>query len=172
MEPVKGGLLGELPEKAASPLRARNPYASAASWAMRFAAAQENVCVTLSGMSSLQQVSDNLCTFSPLQKLSGDELAAVWEARGIIEQLPATGCTGCRYCVDGCPKDIRIPGILHAYDLELIYENHRLAARSYGFATGKHGKAADCIACGACEGICPQKLPIIELLQRASELYD
>lgn len=172
MEPVKGGLLGELPEKAAAPLRAADPEASAASWAMRFAADQKNVTVVLSGMSSQQQVDDNLRTFSPFRPLSETELNAVWETGRIIESLPNTGCTACRYCVDGCPKDILIPNILRSYNLELIYENHRLAARSYGFAAGKHGKAADCIACGACEGICPQKLPIIELLQRASELYD
>lgn len=172
MEPVKGGLLGALPEKAAAPLLAENPYASAASWAMRFAAVQENVCVTLSGMSSLQQVSDNLCTFSPLQPLAAAELAAVQEAGRILSETPTTGCTGCRYCVEGCPQDIRIPGILRSYDLELVYENHQKAVENYGLYTKKHGKAADCIACGACEGICPQKLPITGLLKRASELYD
>ena len=172
MEPVKGGLLSDLPESAAAPLRAADPTRSISSWAVRFAASLEGVITVLSGMSTVDQVRDNLATMRGFKPFTAQESAAVRAAVDALNAIPTIPCTHCSYCTKGCPMNIAIPDIFSACNVETIYGNHALAQRSYGFAISRsHGSAADCIACGQCEAVCPQSLPIIDELKKAAEQF-
>ena len=172
MEPVKGGLLSDLPESAAAPLRAADPTRSISSWAVRFAASLEGVITVLSGMSTVDQVRDNLATMRGFKPFTAQESAAVKAAVDALNAIPTIPCTHCSYCTKGCPMNIAIPDVFSACNVETIYGNHALAQRSYGFAISRgRGSAADCIACGQCEAVCPQSLPIIDELKKAAEQF-
>lgn len=172
MEPVKGGLLSALPETAAAPLRAADPARSLSSWAVRFAASLDGVITVLSGMSTAGQVRDNLATMRDFKPFTEPERAAVRAAVDALNAIPTIPCTHCSYCTKGCPMQISIPEIFNACNTELVYGNHALAKRSYDFAVSRgHGAAADCVACGQCESVCPQSLPIIDELKKAAELF-
>lgn len=167
MEPVKGGALATIPEPAEKLLKAYNPDASTASWAVRFAATPENIMVVLSGMSSEAQMADNLSYMQDFQPISAEEQAVIDEAKTIIQQTIAIPCTACRYCVDGCPQHIAIPDYFGLYNdvkrfgpFQLGNARHRL-----GKIAEKNGKPSDCIRCGVCETRCPQHLTIRDYLE-------
>ena len=173
MEPVKGGILANLPPDAVEVLRTTRPNASVASWAMRFAATLPGVSMVLSGMSSQAQLEDNLRTFDPIQPFTEEERAALWRAREILLSGETIACTSCRYCTAGCPAHIDIPRVFQAMNMLLTFGEHSRPHSTYArlLAAGS-GRAQDCVACGHCEGICPQHLPIISLLQNASMQLD
>ena len=172
MEPVKGGTLANPPQRVRDVLAAAEPDASPASWAIRFAASQQGVMTVLSGMSNLDQMRDNLKTMAGFTGFTAAQAETLEQARQALLSVDSIGCTGCRYCVDGCPMNIPIPGIFLAMNERLIFDNAASAHRRYGMVTGERGKAADCIACGQCEGACPQQLPVIELLKKCSAEFD
>ncbi|MBQ6233096.1 MAG: aldo/keto reductase [Clostridia bacterium] len=172
MEPVKGGTLANPPQRVRDVLAATEPDASPASWAIRFAASQQGVMTVLSGMSNLDQMRDNLKTMAGFTGFTAAQAETLEQARKALLSVDSIGCTGCRYCVDGCPMNIPIPGIFSAMNERLIFDNAPSAHRRYGMVTGERGKAADCIACGQCEGACPQQLPVIELLKKCSVEFD
>ena len=171
MEPVKGGRLAKLPEAAEACLRAYTPDASIASWGIRFAASLENVAVVLSGMSTPEQLADNMALTSPLRPLNETEQTLVRKAAEIIRAAMPIGCTGCRYCTDGCPQGIPIPDIFKIYnDMEMFPANDLAYHRAhYAACVKERGKASDCVACRQCEEHCPQHLDITGWLQRAAE---
>ncbi len=173
MEPVKGGILASLPPAAAEPLRALQPDASPASWALRFAAGLSGVRMVLSGMNAPEQLTDNAAVFDDPQPLTRIELDALRKTRGILLSVPTVPCTGCRYCVDGCPMGIRIPDVFLAYNQILTFGEHNRPHFYYqGQVTLGSGRARDCIGCGQCESACPQHIAIIEELAKASEKLD
>ena len=173
MEPVKGGNLAKLTPELEARFRAIRPDASIASWALRFVASLPGVMTVLSGMSSPEQVADNLRTFTHFEPLTDAEKAAVEDVRRVIMSAEQIGCTGCRYCTDGCPMSIAIPDVFRAVNtMKLYHEEFRPKAFYKGLVAQGHGRAADCVACGQCEGVCPQHLPIIELLKDASARLD
>lgn len=164
MEPVKGGSLAELPDEVTAPLRALNPEASPASWAIRWAASQPGVKVVLSGMSSQEQVSDNLNTFTPFRPLNERELASVEETAALLRLRLNNGCTGCRYCMP-CPAGVDIPGSFHLWNNLSVYRNQRLTRRAWK-AQEESARPVNCVGCGRCEELCPQHIPIREQLAR------
>ncbi|MDO4975687.1 MAG: aldo/keto reductase [Eubacteriales bacterium] len=172
MEPVKGGMLANPPKVAADLLKAADANASYASWAIRFAASQDNIITVLSGMSTLSQVEDNVSYMKDFQPLSEEEMKVVHQARLEIENIPRIACTACKYCVAGCPQKINIPGIFAAHNRSLVWGDEKTAENSYKNITKDAGKASDCIACGQCEMECPQHLNIIELLQECANKYE
>lgn len=172
MEPVKGGLLANPPTSAQDILTAANPDVSTASWALRFAASQENLITVLSGMSNIEQMEDNIATMSSFQPLDAKELAVVHAAREILEALPGIPCTACSYCTEDCPMDISIPGIFNSMNYALIFGNPTRAKSSYGFETREGGIASKCISCGQCESVCPQHIDIVERLKHAAQLLE
>lgn len=168
MEPVKGGLLTSIPEEAEALLKASAPQMSTASWAIRFAASQENVFMVLSGMSDEAQVEDNLSYMKDFRPLSGEEQRLVTEkAVAIINSKVRIACTACRYCVDGCPQKIAIPSYFKLMNSISKFGDARIphAKRAYDQKAKTSGKASDCIRCGQCEAHCPQHLPITTYLE-------
>ena len=168
MEPVKGGLLSNLMPEITKPFGNKTP----ASYALRYAAGLDGVLAVLSGMSTPEQLEENIKTFSPFEKLNESELEAIKEVKKSIEDLQVIQCTSCRYCTPGCPKKIAIPDIFRYMNEASVLSDKSRPKESYAsmIADGKSGRATDCIKCGKCEKTCPQKLPIRELLEKAESI--
>jgi len=96
----------------------------------------------------------------------------VAEVQAGLEELPQIPCTDCRYCLKGCPQGVRIPEIFGAMNNYLMYGNLAGAKASYAWSTRNDGRASDCVACGACEEVCPQHIHIIEELKKAEETLE
>lgn len=177
MEPVRGGTLANPPEDVAKLFTDREPKMSAASWAIRFAAGLENVMVVLSGMSSLEQMEDNVSYMQDLKPLPEDEVKLCLHAGKMIADRIAIPCTGCSYCTSGCPMKICIPRYFDLYNEntfdDLNDEDWTVEYSDYPeLSENGSGKADDCLACGKCESICPQHLPIIENLKKVASHFE
>ena len=175
MEPVKGGTLARMPRKVEEHLRAAHPDWTPASWAMRFAAGLPSVQMVLSGMNSMEQMLDNTDTITNLSPLTEDDLRVLREAVDLLNSDNAIPCTGCSYCTNGCPKHIAIPQYFSLYnaDLQEVKEKGWNPQGTYYQNLIKtFGKASDCIACGQCEDVCPQHLPIIKHLAKVAEYFE
>ena len=173
MEPVKGGTLASLKPELEAKYKAVKPEASIASWAFRFVGSLPGVMTILSGMTHEDQMKDNIHTFAHFEPLSEEERSVVKEVTRIIQDIPQIGCTACRYCCDGCPMNISIPDVFGAINTMNLYQkDFRPRAFYDGLVTSGKGRASDCVACGQCESVCPQHLPIISLMQEAAEKLD
>lgn len=175
MEPVKGGTLAKLPAAAEKLLRQADPDASIPSWAVRFAAGLPNVKMVLSGMSSTEQLLDNTGFMQDFVPLTQQEQAVIAQVVDTINASIAIPCTGCAYCTEGCPMHIAIPKYFSLYNAdlqELKDKDFTSQGAYYDNLTLKFGKASDCIACGQCESVCPQHLPIIENLKRVAKQFE
>ena len=173
MEPVKGGTLAKLTPELEAKYKAVQPNKSIASWALRFVGSLPGVMTILSGMSAEEQMRDNIGTFTHFEPLTENEKALVDQIRAIMLNVPQIGCTACRYCTDGCPMHISIPDVFRAINTMNLYKEEFRPKAFYGGLIGQgYGRAGDCIGCGQCEGVCPQHLPIIDLLKDASVRLD
>ena len=171
MEPVKGGTLVELPDKAQAVLDELHG-GSNASYALRFAAGFPQVCVVLSGMSDLAQITENTAFMREFQPLTDHEQEAVRQVRQIYMEQNSIPCTACRYCVDGCPQQILIPDLFNAMNLKRVFRDWDQEDRYRNELTKENGKASDCIRCGQCEAVCPQHLPIRQLLTEVANVFE
>lgn len=170
MEPVKGGLLVNLPGEAQK-IYSELGDASPASYAIRFAASFEGIFMVLSGMGNMDMMRDNISYMKDFKALDAHEFEAVFKALEIMKGQKSIQCTGCRYCVDGCPMNIPIPDLFSCMNGKKAW-NSWTYAFYYDVCTTNKGKAKDCIECGACENICPQHLSIRELLKGVSKEFD
>lgn len=171
MEPVKGGTLARLPEDVASKFRVLDEGASVASYALRWVGSFPNVKVILSGMSTMEQVEDNLKTFDTFEPLNDAEKEAIDDVVKTLRSRVQNGCTGCRYCMP-CPFGVDIPGCFSAWNNYHMYQNYDLVSWNWETSIGEAHQPKNCVKCGKCEKACPQHLHIREDLERAQKDLD
>ena len=171
MEPIKGGMLANPPESVAEVLKNAEPDSSVASWAVRFAASLDGVITVLSGMSSVEQMKDNLSYMKGFQGLNGEQQAVIAKAQEELKKIPLIPCTTCNYCAKVCPKNIGISGSFTAMNLLTLYKDKAFAKHQEEWLVGGHGKnhADQCVKCGKCEEACPQHIKIRENLEKVCE---
>ena len=168
MGPVRGGRLAKLSDVEEAKLKALRPEESIAAWGFRWLQELPNVTVTLSGMSNMTQMEDNIKTYLEEKPLSGEEHRVLEEiAAGMLDSIP---CTGCRYCCDGCPMGLEIPMLLDIYNDLRFSPAFTVAMRME--ALPKEKSPAACIGCGACQQMCPQGIRIPELLKECAALME
>ena len=172
MEPIRGGSLASEKAVFATMLHEADPNASLASWALRFVAGLPGVAIVLSGMSTLEQLQQNTALFNTMEPLTEEQQALLVKAADMLRTAGTVPCTGCRYCVEGCPAEINIPAIL-----DLLNEYARFGAlegakRSYGFRTRGKGLASTCVNCGQCLNVCPQHIESAVYMEKAAELFE
>lgn len=167
MEPIKGGALANIPKEIYDIMNSVTPGCSAASWALRYVASFKNVKVILSGMSTFEQVQDNISTFGNYTALTPTELSAVESAAKALKERVKNGCTGCSYCMP-CPNGVNIPKTFRIWNNYGMYDNKESAKR-YFTALKEEELPTNCIGCGSCESVCPQHLGIISDLVKANK---
>ena len=165
MEPVKGGSLAAFAPDISEKFHAHDPQASMASFALRWVGTLPNVKVILSGMSTMEQVEDNIRTFENFRPMSEAEQATVREVVELMNSRIQNGCTGCRYCMP-CPAGVNIPGNFSCWNRYHMYQNYNVVRYQWEKELGDAQQAKNCIKCGKCEQACPQHLHIREDLER------
>ena len=171
MEPVKGGSLVNLPSSAKKFFDDLNG-GSYASYAIRFAAGFEKVVMVLSGMSTFEQMKDNVSFMKDFKPLNTEEFEAVKKVCKAIKDINFIKCTFCRYCTSGCPKKIPIPDLFSCYNAKKYFNDWNQDMYYETVYTARNSKASDCIKCGKCEKECPQHLPIRDLLKKVAEEFE
>lgn len=171
MEPVKGGSLVNLPEEAKKVLDDLHG-GSPASYAIRFAAGFPGMMMVLSGMSNMEQMKDNLSYMRDFKPLNETELAVVNKVQEIFHKMNMIPCTACRYCVEGCPKQISIPDLFAIMNIKQLHHDWNADYYYEEVHTAPGRRASDCLKCGKCEKICPQHLPIRKLLEEVAKEFD
>lgn len=159
MEPVKGGSLAQFNNDIESMLKNERPNDSIASWAFRWIGSLPNVKVVLSGMSNLDQVKDNVKTFTNFEELSSNELKIIDKVRNEVNKLSKVECTSCNYCMP-CPHGVDIPGNFRVYNAHSMYQQDNYAKWVMGNLKNENKDASVCIECGICVDKCPQKIDI------------
>ncbi len=171
MEPVKGGSLAVFAEDITAKLKELDSEASPASFALRWVGSLPGVKVILSGMSSMEQVEDNLRTFVAFKPLSEQEQDTIREVTEILRSRVQNGCTGCRYCMP-CPAGVNIPGCFATWNTYHMYQNYNTVRWNWEVALGDEHQPKNCVQCGKCEAQCPQKIAIREDLKRVQADLD
>ena len=174
MEPVKGGSLVNLPEKAQKVYDDLGTGASNASYAIRFAASQEGIRVVLSGMSDMAQMEDNVSYMKDFVPLNDTEMGAIAKVTAIYKGLDMIPCTSCHYCVEEnhCPMNIMIPEMFSCLNRKRIFNDWNQGMYYNLVSSGENGLASSCIECGGCEAVCPQHLEIRTLLKDVASEFE
>ena len=168
MEPIKGGSLANLPEDITKMFREK---ASTSSWALRYVGSFNNVKVILSGMSAVEHVEDNLRTFTNFKVLSDEEQQVVANVADTLHSRVQNGCTACKYCMP-CPAGVNIPGSFGVWNEYHVYQNVNDTKWSWTKEIPDEAKPKNCIKCGKCERVCPQKISIRKDLERVQAEMD
>lgn len=163
MEPLRGGRLASLPEEHEQTLKALRPDEPVPAWAFRFLQSVEGVTVTLSGMSSLEQMKENIRTFEDERPLNEKEMGALLRIADEMPGRKTLPCTSCHYCVSHCPKGLNIPELLSLYNEHCFTEGGFLAPMALA-ALPDEKKPSACIGCRSCEAVCPQQIKISEAM--------
>ena len=171
MEPIRGGSLAKFSDDINAKFAAMDPNASIASFALRFVGSMPNVKVVLSGMSSMEQVEDNLATFGNFKPLTDAEYAGIEEIVNTLRSRVVSTCTGCRYCMP-CPAGVDIPANFSAWNNLYMYQSYDVVSWAWENNIGEKAQAKNCIECGKCEKVCPQKISIREDLKKVQADMD
>lgn len=168
MEPIKGGGLATGNEDVQKLLGGE----TAASMALRWAAQVDGVKMILSGMNTMEQVEENTAVLKQPKPLTAEQNAAMEKAAEILKSIPRVPCTSCKYCEEGCPQKIRIHWILELYNNAVVFKNPEPVRGTFGRFVGDSGVPSSCLKCGLCESVCPQHLPIPELMENAAKILE
>lgn len=185
MEPLLGGRLANVPDGIVAKMKEREPEKSVASWAFRFAGTPEGVLTVLSGMSYMENLRENLCTYSPLVPLTKEEDAFLMKIADDIYNLKTIPCNECNYCMP-CPYGINIPAVFSHYNKCIKEGNlpnkgaqdpdYRRARRAYLIGYDRRvprlRQASHCIGCGQCVEHCPQRIKIPEEMQKIDQFTE
>jgi predicted aldo/keto reductase-like oxidoreductase len=176
LEPVRGGTLASLCEESVALFRAANPKASPASWALRFAASLPGVMTVLSGMSSPDQLRDNIATMEHFSPLTPEEHRVIEKALTAFRRSGTIPCTACRYCMD-CPEGIDIPRTLGIYNNYLLAQAKKHPMAGFLFdgeykILGEEKQAHHCVQCNQCSGRCPQHIDIPRWMKLVDDLHE
>lgn len=163
MEPLRGGKLASLAEEDAAKLKALRPDETIPAWAFRFLQSIPGVTVTLSGMSNMQQLEENLSTFEAEHPLNQQEMETLLGIADSMVQKTSVPCTACRYCTSHCPQSLDIPMLLELYN-EHCFTGGGFIAPMALMAVPEEKHPAACIGCRSCETVCPQQIRISEAL--------
>lgn len=173
MEPVKGGMLATPPKNVADVFKAAEPDSSVAAWAVRFAADLEGLITVLSGMSSVEQMADNISYMKDFKGLSPEQKATMDRAREELAKIPMIPCTRCDYCAKVCPMDIGISMSFNAMNVLSLSGNLEKAKGELRFLEERGRKLpSECIQCGSCESVCPQHIEIRDNLVKAAQALE
>ena len=164
MEPLRGGRLAKLSPEEEAKLKEMRSDENIPAWAFRFLLGIPGVKVILSGMSDMEQVRDNIRTFSEDKPLSENERTALLELAEGMYKNSVLPCTACRYCTSHCPKHLDIP------DLIKLYNEHRFTGGGFIApmalsALPEEKWPSACVGCRSCEKVCPQQISISEMMK-------
>ena len=168
MEPIKGGSLASFAEDITSEFKRLDVDASVASFALRWVGSLPGIKVILSGMSTMEQVEDNLKTFGEFKPLSVEEKETIDKVVETLNSRIQNGCTGCRYCMP-CPAGVDIPACFSAWNTYHMYQNYNAVSWKWEHDIGTEKQAKNCVKCGKCEAVCPQKISIREDLSKVQK---
>ena len=168
MEPVRGGKLVSLEEAHEATLKEARPDASVVEWAFRFLQAIPDVCVTLSGMSNFEQLRENIATYETEKPLNEKEWNTVLDIAQKMTEKHTLPCTACRYCTTNCPMELDIPMLIELYN-EFNYSGGGFVPPMVIKSLPEDKRPAACLACRACESVCPQNIKISEMMSDFTE---
>ena len=163
MEPVRGGALVRLEESQEEVLKGANPNRKTVEWAFRYLQSLDGVCVTLSGMSNMEQLKENIAIFEREEKLTQEEMETLQKVAQMVMGKDKLPCTSCRYCTAHCPMELNIPWIIELYNEYKYSGGGFLVGMAIG-SLSDDKKPSACIGCRACEAVCPQTIKISEMM--------
>ncbi len=163
MEPVRGGKLVSLAPKYENMLRSLSPNRTVPEWSFRYLQSIPGVTMTLSGMSNFNQLKENIATYSENKPLTEEEMKTLYDISYEMTHKNSLPCTGCRYCTEKCPLGLDIPRIIELYN-EYTYTDGGFIAPMAMDSFPDEKKPSACLACGACEAVCPQNIKISTMM--------
>ncbi len=169
MEPVRGGQLASISVENTAKLKSLRPDEDVPAWAFRFLQSIPGVTVTLSGMSDLKQVQENIKTYESSKPLSEEEMSVLLGIADEMINKTTVPCTACHYCVSHCPMGLDIPFLLKLYNEAMVAGSGDFIAPMALASVAKDKQPECCIACHSCEQVCPQTIHIPEHLSKFAQ---
>lgn len=169
MEPVRGGKLANLQPQYEAVLKKMHPEMTTVEWAFRFLQSVPGVTVTLSGMSNMEQLKQNIATFESNKPLNQNEVNTLFDLAHEMTSKKTLPCTACRYCTSHCPMELDIPYLIKLYN-EHVYSDGGFLAPYGVSALDENKRPSACLGCRSCEAVCPQNIKISEMMSDFVEL--